>query len=296
MKVSVVVPSVGRETLFDCLESLKNQNYEDFEVLVVSFEKSIESRVENLGAKFIFSPKANVSFQKNLGIKESRGEYVCFIDDDAIAETSWIKNLIESFSDQEVACVGGKIKLIIESDLAKELKIEKNIIGGFLGETLLNIERGEIKEPLLWGSNICFRKKIFDEIGYFDEKIGRTPDLPLCNEEIEIQERVLNKGFKIIYNSKALVWHKIFSERLTKSYFLQRSFWQGYSEIVASRRYENIKKFVESSKIGFWEFLMKEKIFENMFETILTENVNEKIFRYKKIGRIAGFLDLAKSE
>jgi len=39
MKVSVVVCSVGRETLFDCLESLKNQSYDDYEVLVVSFER-----------------------------------------------------------------------------------------------------------------------------------------------------------------------------------------------------------------------------------------------------------------
>jgi len=296
MKISIIVPSIGRETLFDCLKSLKNQNYEDFEILVVSFEKSIENKVKRLGARFVFSPKANVSFQRNLGIRESRGEYVCFIDDDAIAESSWIKNLIESFTDEKIVCAGGKINLINESEIPKELKLEKNIFGGFLGETLLDTEVGEIKKPMLWGSNICFRKKIFDEVGYFDERIGRTPDLPLCNEETEIQERILKKQFKIIYNSRALVWHKVFPERLTESYFLQRSFWQGYSEIIASRRYDNVKKFIENSKFSFWNFLMKEKIFENIFETFIAEDLNKKIFIYKKIGRAVGFLELAKGD
>lgn len=295
MKVSVVICSIGRETLSDCLKSLKKQNYKDFEILVVSFERSIENRVRKMGAKFIFSPKANVSFQRNLGITESEGEIVSFIDDDAIAEASWIKTLAETFTDEEIACAGGRIKLMIEGEIPKELeKITKEIFKGFLGETILEMERGEIKEPLIWGSNICFRKKVFDEVGYFDEKIGRTPTLPLCNEDTEIQERILKKGFKIVYEPSALVWHRVFPERLNINYFLERGFWQGYSEVLAARRYENIKKFVESSKNESWNFLMREKVFENMFETFFTEDLNEKILRYKKIGRIVGFLDLAK--
>jgi glycosyltransferase involved in cell wall biosynthesis len=297
MKVSVVVCSIGRETLFDCLNSLKSQNYEDFETIVVSFEKSIEDKVRELKAKFVLSPKANVSFQRNLGIKESEGEFVCFIDDDAIAENSWIKALVECFTDDQIACVGGKINLMVEDKIPRELqKLSRRMLGGFLGETMLDAEKKEIKEPLLWGSNICFRKKIFDEVGYFDERIGRTPTLPLCNEEIEIQERILKGGFKIVYEPRAIVWHKVFPERLTVSYFLQRAFWQGYSEVVAARRHENIKEFVECTKVGFGRFLMREKIFENIFETLITEALDKKILKYKKIGRTAGFLELANSE
>jgi len=297
MEVSIVVCSKGRETLFDCIKSLKMQDYEDFEILVVSFEKSIEDEVTKLGAKFVFSSKANVSFQRNLGIKESEGDFVCFIDDDAVAESSWIKNLIRSFTDEQIACIGGKIKLMFESEIPKELeKLPKEIFEGFLGGTILDVENGKIKKPLIWGSNICFRKKIFDEVGYFDERIGQSSALPLYNEEIEIQERIFKKGFKIVYEPDALVWHKVFPERLTVNYFLQRAFWQGYSEVVAARRYKDIKKFIESTKNGFWNFLMKEKIFENIFETLVTEDLNEKILKYQKIGRVVGFLDLAKAE
>lgn len=297
MKVSVIICSIGRKTLFDCLESLINQDFQNFEVLVVSFEKSIEKKVEEYDAKFIFSPKANVSFQRNLGIKKSKGKLICFIDDDAIADPSWIKNLIKPFRDRRVGCSGGRIELMFECKIPEELKkIAKDTFRGFLGGTSLGEERKEIKKPLLWGSNICFRRKIFDYIGYFDERIGRTPTLPLCNEEIEIQERILSRGFKIVYEPKALVWHRVFSERLTLSYFLERAFWQGYSEAIGSRRYKAIKNFIKNNKAIIWGFLMKEKMFENMFEVVFTKDLNEKILRYKKIGRIVGFLDLAKGE
>jgi len=42
---------------------------------------------------------------------ESKGEFVCFIDDDAIASPHWVRNLINSFIDEKVVCVGGKIEL-----------------------------------------------------------------------------------------------------------------------------------------------------------------------------------------
>jgi GT2 family glycosyltransferase len=293
MKVSVVICSIGRETLFDCLQSLRRQDYKDYEILVVSFEKSMEERVKNFGARFVFSPKANVSFQRNLGILESKGDLICFIDDDAIADSLWIKNLVEPFTDERVACVGGRIKLKFESEIPGKLKtIEKKIFKSFLGGTSLGEKRKEINQPLIWGTNICLRKKIFDEVGYFDEKIGRTPNLMLCNEDIEIQERILKKGFKIIYEPKALVWHRIPAEKLTVDYFLERGFWQGYSDVLASRRSEDVKKNLKKMKTPFWNFLMKEKIFENIFNLFLTESLNEKILTYQKIGKIVGFLEL----
>ena len=297
MKVSVVVCSVGRETLFDCLESLKNQDYDDYEVLVVSFEKAIEEKVKSFGAKFIFSQRANVSYQRNLGILESQGDLICFIDDDAIASQSWIKNLVDSFADEKIACVGGKIKLKLEGEMQEMLKnLEEGILKGFLGETTLGEERVEIKKPLLWGSNICFRKKIFDEVGYFDEKLGRTPKLMLCNEDIEIQKRILEKGFKIVYEPKALVWHRIPTEKLKVDYFLERGFWQGYSNALAARRNENVKEFVRKIKEPFWNFVIKEKIFENVFETFIAKDLNEKILKYQRIGTAVGFLELAKGK
>jgi len=295
MKASIIVCSIGRETLFDCLKSLKCQDYDEYEILVVSPERTIEEKVKSMDVRFVFSPKANVSYQRNLGIMESEGEFVCFIDDDAIASPHWVRNLINSFIDEKVVCVGGKIELKLEGDIDEKLKnIKPEVFKGFLGGTLLGEERMEIKQPLLWGSNICFRKKIFDEVGYFDEKLGRTPELMLCNEDIEIQRRILKKGFKIIYEPKALVWHRVPAEKLNVDYFIERSFWQGYSNALAIRREEDLKKFVERTKNPLWSFFLKKKIFENLFETFITDDVNEKIFRYQKIGMVVGLLELSR--
>ncbi len=295
MKVSIIVCTIGRETIFDCIESLKNQKFEDFEIVVVSCDISIKNKID--GVKFVYSSKANVSYQRNLGIQNSKGEFVCFIDDDAIADKFWIKNLIKNFVDDKIVCVGGKINLMFEGKVPKELdNIPRNIFKGFLGATILGNKKMELKKPLLWGSNICFRKEIFDKVGYFDEKIGRTLTEPLCNEDIEIQERILKKGFKIIYDPKALIWHRVFPEKLTKEFFLERAFWQGYSDVLAKRREENMKRIMEISKIEIHNFLLKEKVFEEIFRLLIIEDLKEKINKYQKIGRGIGFLELIKGE
>jgi hypothetical protein len=79
-------------------------------------------------------------------------------------------------------------------------------------------------------------------------------------------------------------------------YFLERGFWQGYSNALAARRNENVKKFVRKLKEPFWNFMIKEKIFENVFETFIANNLNEKILKYQKIGMAVGLLELAMGE
>ncbi len=293
MKVSVVIPSIGRKSLFECLSSLKNQEYEEYEVLVVSPKKEIKEEIEKYGAKFIFSPVSNVSFQKNLGIRECNGENVCFIDDDAVADKKWIKNLVENLEDRKVGCVGGKIELKFEVPFPKEFeKLDNRIFRGFLGGTFLGEEKIELNKPLIFGSNMCIRKEIFDKIGYFDEELGRTPFSMKCNEDIEIQERILKEGFKIIYEPKAIVYHIISKEKLTKNYFLKRGFWQGYSDVLMKWKEE----FSNLGNIFPANFFVKRKILEILFESMLEEDLEKEILAFQKIGRGVAFLEINKLE
>jgi len=291
MKVSAIVCTIGRETLKECLTSLTKQDFDDLEIIVVSFDEKVKRFVDE-DMKFVFSSKANVCYQRNLGILKSEGDFVCFIDDDAIASEKWVSNLMKGFVSKEVACVGGKIELLLEGEIEPWLKkIDENLLRSFLGATLLGSERKEIDKPLLWGSNICFRKEVFEDVGYFDEAMGRTPHLPLYNEEIELQQRLLKKGYKLVYIPEAIVWHRVFKERLSRDFFLQRAFWQGYSEVLVARRNENFKEFLKLGKNEVMRFLLQKRVFENLFDNLWEKNFNQKIFRYKEIGRIVSFLE-----
>ena len=93
MKVSVIIPVYNAEKyLRGCLESILNQTFADFEVIVVddcSTDNSLaiaESFLEKFGGrlKIISLPKntGNASVPRNEGLRFSRGEYVFFMDND----------------------------------------------------------------------------------------------------------------------------------------------------------------------------------------------------------------------
>ena len=82
-----------------------------------------------------------------------------------------------------------------------------------------------------FGSNISFRRHVFDAIGGFDASLGRSGAALGQGEETEFCVRMratLGKG--VIYAPRAEVGHKVFAWRTGKRWLLARAFWQGYSK------------------------------------------------------------------
>jgi GT2 family glycosyltransferase len=267
-------------------------------VLVVSFDKRVKEKALKFGFKFLLSEKANVSMQRNIGIKNAKGDVIAFIDDDAIAYEDWLSQLAKHYEDENVACVGGRVIPKFLGEIPDFLKgLPPQIFKGFLGETLLEFDKATIlNKPLLWGVNLSVRKNVFDAVGTFDESVGRTINNLMGEEEIELQERILKKGFKIIYEPNAIVTHLIDEKRLTKLWFLERSFWQGYSEILKFRKSENFKKIYELNKLqqNFIKYITLIKFYEFVFELIGSTTFKGEVDAAKKMGRIAALSSLIK--
>lgn len=301
-KVSIIVCTLGRPTLEDCVKSIYNQMYENLELLVVSPNNTAKKILSEFKSpkfgniKFLTSDKTNVSRQRNIGIRHASGKIIGFIDDDAVADKNWISHLIKHYDDKRVMCVGGKIFPKFLGDIPDELKkLPKEAFKGFLGETFLESEIPlVIDRPLLWGSNISFRKEIFEIIGLFDENLGKTSDKLLCEEEIDMQTRVLESGYKIIYEPKSFVTHFISREKLTKDYFIKRSFWQGYSEAIKIRKYGKFQKALGSLKLAQLEHANNIKLLELFFELSSAPNFETSVNTSYELGRIMGLSSLIK--
>lgn len=88
--VSVVIPSLGGEkTILRAIQSVLNQTYQNFEIIVVldmPFGKTEEIINENIKDKRIkivkVDKKVNGSYARNIGIKSAKGSYIAFLDDD----------------------------------------------------------------------------------------------------------------------------------------------------------------------------------------------------------------------
>lgn len=96
-KFSIIIPVYNVEKYIKkCLDSIFNQTFTDFEVIVVDdgcTDKSIEI-VNNYNVKIIHSKHIEVSEARNIGVKEATGEYIIFIDSDDY----WDKDLLKEIN------------------------------------------------------------------------------------------------------------------------------------------------------------------------------------------------------
>jgi glycosyltransferase involved in cell wall biosynthesis len=119
MKFSVIVPTYNRKTLLGkCLKSLVNQGYPtcDYEVIVVDDGSVDETEQVVKSAKKGF---ANLRYfrirhkgqgaARNVGLRNAKGEFIAFTDDDCVVEKEWLKKIEAAFRQNKADAVGGAI-------------------------------------------------------------------------------------------------------------------------------------------------------------------------------------------
>ncbi|MEY4983166.1 MAG: hypothetical protein RIR62_1432 [Pseudomonadota bacterium] len=110
MRASVVIVSRHRPALLRrCLTALRQQDHPAFEVVVVADPAGIAA-TEGLAIKRAGFDQANISAARNLGIGLAAGDVVAFIDDDAVAEPTWLSRLVAPFADPAVIAATGFVR------------------------------------------------------------------------------------------------------------------------------------------------------------------------------------------
>lgn len=101
--VSIVVPVYNvQEYLSSCLDSIRNQTYEDFEMILVDDGSTdgsgglCEQYAEmDHRIRVIHQPNGGLSAARNTGIKAAKGEFICFIDSDDLVHKEYLEVLCE---------------------------------------------------------------------------------------------------------------------------------------------------------------------------------------------------------
>ncbi|MCK5677574.1 MAG: glycosyltransferase family 2 protein [Flavobacteriaceae bacterium] len=100
--------------LLKSLESLSNQTYKGFELVLVvdnidSFPENITDALKSVDVKSNFSmARRGAAWCRKIGVEMSSGEYVAYLDDDAIAHPNWLLELIFKMKSKNLIGVGGK--------------------------------------------------------------------------------------------------------------------------------------------------------------------------------------------
>ena len=233
MKFSIIIPLRKiNDYVREAMPYFQKQNHKNFEIIIVSENKEKE---KFLKTKIIQVGQVPPSEKRNAGVKNSGGEILAFIDDDAHPREDWLEKAVEEFSNPEIVAVGGPSLPPANSTFFQRVSNKVyELSSKKTGKRYGKMKRAEIDD---WPTcNFFVRRKDFEKINGFDEKYWGGEDTQLCYSLLKIKK-------KIIYNPEIIVYHhprKTLKQHLKQSLFW--GMWRGFF----------MKKYKESRQLVFF--------------------------------------------
>ena len=277
---SVVISTYSKDRLKDlleCIRSLRKQFVKPDEIIIVldPVPDLFEFYKSKLGkdVRVVISQSPGLSNARNAGVRSARGEIICFIDDDAVADKNWLRNLVKRYEDTNVVGVGGMVKPFWKCGLPSWFPEELNWVVGCSYDGLPN-HKVRVRNPT--GCNMSFRRSVFEKSGYFRSDVGRVGKQLLAAEESELASRIFAKiqRAKIVYEPLAVVHHKVSKQRASLKYLWTRSFYEGLSRAMIC------DKIIPSMKVSSEASYLKHYIL------IAIPMRLKRFFKFKELGKL----------
>ncbi len=216
-KVSIITAAYNSAAFIKtAIDSVVNQTYQDFELIVVDDGSKDETRkmVEcyskdaKIKIRYIYQENGGPSKARNCAFKEAQGDYIAILD----ADDSWMPTRLEEGvnvldSNPDIGFVHANIIGVDESGQAiKSFKRENQYLSGRIFVHLF-LRKADIASP-----TVLFRKSVCDSVGVFDENLTR-----LGSEDRDLWLRIAQK-FEVHYIDQALAYYRIRSQSMSHDY------------------------------------------------------------------------------
>jgi len=203
------------------------QNVKPFEVIVIEDASSNNLPIiEDLSSIKILRSQRELGLgqARSLGSRLAKGSIIAFLDDDAIADEQWLQEIIEAFKG-EVDIVGGLTTPLYLSSIPWWW--DDKVLGFLVGVRNDCLTDNPLTQ--VFGCNFAVKKKVLEDLGYFHPKLGRYKGKQFGGEDTLLLLRASQEGFKLYFNKKSVIYHKVSPERLTLRYLLKRAWYSGAS-------------------------------------------------------------------
>lgn len=185
----VIIVKNGDKHIANCLTSIVNQTFKDFEVVVIDdFSKDntkhIIRKFDDKRIKYFKNEKwLGISKSRNRGVEKAAGEYIFFTDSDCTVSKTWIEQGLKFLKDPNCVGVEGRIYYVSEN---YEPTFSDHVMENRCGGHFMT-------------GNMAYKKRIIESIGGFDERLTYL-------EDRDIALRIMKHG-KICFNPKMIVYH-----------------------------------------------------------------------------------------
>ena len=197
-RASVVVCAYqSQDTIEECLHSLLELDYPNYEVLVVD-DGSTDATAQiarRFPVRLLSKDHLGLSGARNEGLEQAEGEIVAYIDADARADPDWLTYLALALEVPGTAGAGGPNP--VPPDDPPVAQCVARAPGGPI-HVLLDDERAE-HVP---GCNMAFWRECLLEMGGFD------PIYRVAGDDVDVCWKLLDRGYNIRFHPSALVWHR----------------------------------------------------------------------------------------
>lgn len=234
--ISVIICAYTEQRWADlvaAVASVKRQTVAPREIIVVIDENSsllARATVQFADLHVISNQeRRGLSGARNSGIAIAQGAIIAFMDEDAIAEPTWLAQLSAAYADDAVMGVGGAIIPAWAQVRPAWFPSEFQWV---VGCTYRGMPTTSAPVRNLIGCNMSFRRELFAAVGGFRHGMGRIGTKPLGCEETELCIRASQRWpmHSLRYEPLARVHHHVPAARTTWAYFVARCYAEGLSK------------------------------------------------------------------
>ena len=238
---SIICATLGNDTkLINLCNSLKNQNYKKFELIICdqnreNFNKVILKKFKNFKIKF-FKTKIGLSKSRNFGIKKAKGNFLIFLDDDIILRKNYLSKINKNLNNLKCDIICYRVDNLNQGYLLNYPSVSRYILND-----------DEIFNHI---SSVSFVIKNNNLI-LFDENLGLGSNYKFqSGEETDLILRVKRKyNYTIYFLNSITIYHseskKSFSSIIKKKYL----YGCGWSRVVKKNKLSFLFKYKNIFKI-----------------------------------------------